>query len=301
MDLLTRELRRFDTGTYVPPTKTTVSQWLEKWLADYAEPSLRATTYRMYAGYIRRHVVPSIGHVQLAELRPDHVKAAHKAARDQGLSKLSVRHMHRILHKAINDAMTDGLVGRNVVGLAKPDKLDPRPKLKYQPEVVSAFLAEARKTSYGDALLLDLFLGLRRSELLGLRWEDVDFDQRKIYVRQTLHYVPQMGIIIYPTKNETSTRDMSMSDTVLLLLRAMRERLEAGWSTLGITPPPDTLVFADATGHMLSPNTFSMETRKIAERAGLQGVHLHLLRHWAASLALAQGGKPQGSARILGS
>ena len=293
-------LKEAQKGSYVKPTKLTVAEWLERWLADYAGPNVRATTLRGYRKYVERHIIPSVGGVRLADLRPDHVKRCHVDALERGVGKQTVLHLHRVLSKALNDAMTAGYIVRNVATIAKPPRLDPRPKVRFEPQEVRAFLEVARATPYFEVLLLDLFLGLRRSELLGLEWGDIAFDGRRVYVRRSLHMVPGQGIVIYPTKNKTSDRDIGMSETVSLLFRSIRDRCDAIQAMAGTSVQVDSFVFADPAGKPMSPNTLSMATRKIAVKAGLPHIHLHSLRHWAASLALANDASLQEVQEFLG-
>jgi integrase len=141
---------------------------------------------------------------------------------------------------------------------------------------------------------------LRRSELLGLQWADVDLDRRLVSIRRTLHHVPHQGLVIYPPKNQTSARDLALSDSASLIFRAMRDRREADSASLGVRLEPSSFVFSDAIGKPLSPNTLSTVTKKIAARVGMPSIHLHEIRHWAASLALANGATLQEVQHFLG-
>lgn len=297
---LAKEMNAIYTGAFDKPAKLTLGEWLEVWLRDYAAPNVRATTLRGYTGWIRGHIIPAIGRVALSALRPDHVRACHAKGRAAGLGKQSTLHLHRCLSKALQDAMVAGHIGRNVALLAKPPRLDPKPKLAFQPGIIGAFLAEARKTPYYDALTLDLFLALRRSELLGLQWQDVDFEHRRVSIRRTRHKVQGVkGIVVYPPKNASSARDVALSDMACLLLRSIRDQREAEQQSLGRRLAPGAWVFADATGAPMHPDTLTKVTKKIAGRAGIDA-HLHLVRHWAASLALANGSTLQEVQQLLG-
>ena len=187
-EALARVLGEVASGTYTPPTKTTLAEFAERWLKDYAAPRLRATTYRSYERLIQNHVLPTLGQRSLSRLTPADLARLYREKLDAGLSARSVQYMHAVLHKMLGTAVKWQLVGRNVADAVEA----PRPRRKKMralgPEEARRLLEAAREEGpqvYAITALA-LLTGMRRGEIFGLRWEDVDLDAGTLQVRQAL-------------------------------------------------------------------------------------------------------------------
>jgi integrase len=188
-DKLNRELSDRSRGTLVAPHKLTVGEWLDTWLRDYKRPTLRPISYDSYEMFVRVHLKPDLGHIPLKDLRPDQLQRFYNNKRDDGLSPRTIRYMHTILHGALKQAMTNQLVVRNVSEATTLPGGKTKTMHPLTLEQVQQFLTAVKDDRLFAAFFLEVGTGLRRGELLGLRWLDVDLDAGVVYVLQTLVWV----------------------------------------------------------------------------------------------------------------
>jgi len=292
-----------DRGTLVKtPTKLTVGDFLARWLRDYVATNTRPRSYEGYEVICRVHLVPNLGHIPLKALQPAHLQAFYaeqlkngrKDGKEGGLSARSVLHHHRVLSEALTHAVKWGLVGRNVAEAVDP----PRPTRKEMATLdaagVQRLLEAAQGTPYHAALHLAIYSGMRRSELCGLRWQDVDLALGTASVCQVLHVLRGGRRVFMEPKSAKGRRLIALSPAAVLALRAHRERVEADYAKMEKPLAPSDLVFAWADGSPMLPDTLTHGYEKIAKRAGIYGVvRLHDLRHTHASLMLRQGVHPK--------
>ena len=290
-----------NTGGFVKPTKLTLAVFLRRWLQDYAATNVRPRTFEGYRSIIESHLIRKLGSVHLAELQPTHLQAYYSAlltkgrldGRPGGVSPSTALNHHRVLSEALSHAVRWGLVGRNVAQAVDP----PQPRRK-EPTILDApgitrVLEAVQGSIYYPIVHLALFTGVRRSEVLGLRWQAVDLANRTLSIIQVLLQLSNGELIVQEPKTTKSRRLIALSPAAVLGLRAHRDRQEADREVMGLTLEPSELVFAQADGSPLRPNTLTQAFRRSVRRAGLNGVRFHDLRHTHASLMLRQGVHPK--------
>lgn len=182
-------LQSLETGSYVKPTKLTVGEWLEQWLESHVAVHCSPRTGEGYQSIVRRHLIRALGAIPLTQLQPQHLRSYYARALFQGgidgeerLSRRTILHHHRLLHKALEDAVKEGLVSRNVAKAVDPPRPERSNMATLAPEDVPKFLEVARETPYYVLFYTALYTGMRRGELLGLRWCDVDLDLTSLSV-----------------------------------------------------------------------------------------------------------------------
>lgn len=266
----------------------TLEEYLEWWLKGPAKKNIRPTTYARYAQLARGHVIPALGRLRVKKLTPLHLETLYDAKLDDGLSPRTVNYMHTTVSKALRYALAKGLVRNNVASLAEA----PQPK---SPEMmtlngtqVKAFL-EAAKGHRMEALwILALATGMRKSEILGLKWEDVDPDAGIVIVRRGLTLHPDGSIVLDDPKRFASKRRIEISPRVAAVLkdhrtRQLEEQLRTGpgkWRDEGF-------VFTSRWGGHLHPNNlYTAYFLPLREKAGVPPIHFHDLRHTYATQAL---------------
>ncbi|MDP6495788.1 MAG: site-specific integrase, partial [Dehalococcoidia bacterium] len=210
-----------------------------------------------------------------------------------GLSPQSVLHHHRMLSEALGHGMKWGLVGRNVAQAVDPPRPVHSEMSTLDSERVRRFLEAARATVYYPMWHLDVFTGVRRSELLGLRWKDIDLDMAALSVVQVIHRLRDGRIIFQEPKTQKGRRQVALGPSAVLGLRAHRDCQQALRAALGAPLGDEDLVFSKPDGSPFLPDTVTHAFRRIADRVGLKGVRLHDLRHTHASLMLRQGVHPK--------
>ncbi|MBI4303956.1 MAG: site-specific integrase [Chloroflexi bacterium] len=286
-------LHQLDTGTFTRPGKTTLADYLEQWLKDYCWPNLAPRTAEGYEYIARCHLVPSLGQIPLTQLKPEHLQHVYASKLSAGLSHRTVRYIHVTLHKALQGAVRLGILARNPADAVMPPRAQRREMHTMSESDIHIFLEFARSTSHYALFYTALFTGMRRSELLALRWSDVDLILCQLSVTRALHHLQDGGLIFRQPKTSKGRRLISLTPSTALLLREHRERQEKMRSALGLTVTDDNLVFCRPDGKPLLPNSISHAWTKLASRTGLKGVRLHDARHSHASLMLKQGVHPK--------
>ncbi len=297
---LTRLLREIDTGGFVKPTKLTVAEFLRQWLRDYASTNVRATTYQSYVFISERHLIPALGSVALTDLRPAHLQAFYAKALTQGrldgaggLSAKSVSYFHKILSEALSHAVKWGMVARNVAQAVDPPQPMKAEMRVLDGEGIGTVLEKVKGTRWYPLFHLAAYTGMRRSELLGLRWKDVDLDMATLSVVQVLHQLHDRRIVFQEPKTAKGSRTIALSPSAVLGLREYRDHQTGDALLMGQPLTPETLVFSNPDGTPFLPDSVSQAFRIIAHRLGQDGVNFHSLRHSHASLMLKQGVHPK--------
>jgi len=287
-DKLRAALRDLDAGLDLAAGRQTVGQFLDRWLADVAKPSVRPSTYESYAGHVRNHLKPALGHIQLAKLTPQQVQTMLTEKTAAGLSPRTVQYIRAVLRRALGQAMKWGLVARNVATLTEPPRSAKKPVQPLTAEQARAFLDFTKDDRLGPLFHVAITTGLRQGELFGLRWPDVDLAAGTLTVRHALQRINGKPTLVAP-KTDKSRRTVTLPASAVAALREQRkrqlqERLLAGsrWQDWG-------LVFASTIGTPLEPTNVTHRFQRLLADAGLPRQRFHDLRHCAASLLLAGG------------
>jgi len=286
-------LHQLDNGIYIKPGKATVAEYLEKWLKDYCQANLAPRTAEGYESIVRCHLIPSLGKILLTQLKPGHVQSVYSEKLAVGLSHRTIRYIHVTLHKALQTAVKLGILVRNPVDAVEPPRVQHHEIRTMNESDIHIFLEFAKSTPYYALFYLALFTGMRRSELLALRWCDVDLILCQLSITRALHQLQDGSRVIRPPKTAKGRRLISLSPSTAIVLEEHRERQEQLRQSIGSTLTEDDLVFCHEDGTPLLPNTVSHAWTKLASRAGLKGIRLHDARHTHASLMLKQGIHPK--------
>ena len=300
-------LHRLDTGDFVKPTRRKVGDFLSQWLRDYAWANLSPRTAEGYECVINCHLIPELGSLPLPELTPQHIqqyytdKLANGRRDGKGaLSTGTVRHHHNVLHHALESAVKWGLLGRNPAHAATPPRPQRHEMRTLDEDDIHTLLEAAKKTPYYALFYTALYTGMRRSELLALRWSDVDLDLALVSVNRTLHQL-QNGTIVFRTpKTAKGRRMVDLPPSAAIVLREHRQQQEAIRTLMGIRLESDDLIFSKPDGKPLIPGTVTHTWIKLVRRNGLGGIRLHDSRHSHATLMLKAGIHPKVVQERLG-
>ena len=285
---LTETLAAIQQGVFREPSKVTFGEFLvERWLPA-REQALRPSTFATYRGLVERHVVPALGHVQIQQLSADRLDRFYADLVAQGLATKTVRNIHVLLHRALTDAVRKNLVPRNVADAADPPKLNraDREEMKtWTPEQLRQFFAGIANHRLVAAYILAATTGMRRGEVLGVRWRDIDFNARRLHVQQTVLTV-EYQIIIGRPKTLRGERKIALDDQTIQVLQSHRAAQRREKQLLGDGYQDHGLVFAREDGTPVHPDYFSQTFDRTVKRLGLPKIRLHDLRHTHASLLL---------------
>ena len=285
---LTELLRQLDTGDYVEPSKERVEDFLRQWLRDYAETHVRQRTLEGYRGNLDRYIIPALGSIALEKLAARHIQSFESDCLRRGLSAQTVLHCHRIIFQALRWGVKMGILGRNVAEAVDPPRPQRRESQTLDWEGVQRFLKVVQGTSYYPLFLIALLTGLRRSELLALTWNDIDFDMRTLAVNRSLVKLETGGVVFAPPKSGKA-RTVYLPSVAIMCLKKLRETKENAAVSMGQSITKDSLVFCNARGSPILPDTVSHSFQKVVAKVGLKGIRFHDLRHTHASLMLAAG------------
>ena len=282
--------------------RQTTGDFLNVWLRDQAGPRVRPMTFRRYKEIVRLHIIPELGRVPLVRLTPQHVEKMLAAVAAKGASASSVNHCRGLLRNALQAAMKHSLVGRNVAALADARSVPAREVQVLTPYAARRILEAVKEDRLEALFTVSLALGLRQSEVLGLRWSDVNIDAGTVSIQRTLQRL-HGAFGFYPPKSEKSRRTIPMPVPVATALqrhmkRQLQERiaLGGGWEA----ERWGGLVFTDEEGNPLSCFHVSGRFHKLIRMAGLPPMRYHDLRHGAASIMAAQGVSARVAMEILG-
>jgi integrase len=291
-------LGRIDRGTWVPPKRITLNEWLDLWL-DPAAPRKRPirpttlTTYRIYADtYLR----PRLGHRQLQSLVADDLDRLYRdllvggGRTGRGLSPKTVRHVHVLLHTCLAAAVRKSHLEHNPADRADPPSIPHRRPKVWWPDDLQAFLASAQGDRLAALWTLAATTGMRRAELLGLGWDVVDLDAGRLEVRRTVVLVEGRPVLVDATKTAHGRRGFALDPATVAALKAHRTRQLAERVAWGLgRPADDGLVFTREDGSLIDPRWLTKAFTRKAKAAGLPSLSLHGLRHSYASNALRAG------------
>lgn len=300
---LAQAVAEIDSGTYLPPSRITVSEWLTEWLATFCAGKVKLLTYQSYQGIIKNHINPAIGAVELQAVKGTHVQRLYNSMTKAGLSGKTVKNVSAVLHKAFSVALKQGIVQINPCDAAELPKVEHREIKPLADEEIPPFLAAIDDSPMRNAYALCLFAGLREGECLGLSWNQVDFEKGRITVNQQLQREKVKGgrYYIAPSTKSGKPRPIEPPPIAFEYLRAEKKRqaenrLKAGpaWSN------PDDLVFTDEAGNHYATHTFYKRFKSIAASIGRPDARPHDLRHTAATVAIASGADVKSVQDLLG-
>ena len=280
----------------------TVAEWLRTWFALYAKPNIRPTTARSYQGSMELHIIPRIGCIKLNKLTGRDIQKLYKdlmengrlrkaqKSKQPGLSSTTVRGIHMMLHNALDRAVKERLILRNPTVACFIPKVQKQEMKILHPEDMKAYLEAAEKRGVLSMFYLELVSGIRKGELVALRWEDLDVEHRTISVsKQALGGLGKELVVNRP-KTENSIRAISIPQDAVDLLVLEHEK----------HPENPYLFPSPLTGGMYHPDSVVNLHKKILKDAGLEHIRFHDLRHTFATMALQNGVDVKTVSNMLG-
>jgi integrase len=308
---LTELLDRLDRGTFIEASRVTVADFLREWLTAIEVRGLRSNALSTSRMLIEKHLIPRVGSVLLQGLSASHLNAAYadmltcgrrNVKTPTGLSPRTVRYAHSVIRKALADAVRWNRLVRNVADAADPPRKAATVKAPktWMAAELRAFLGHVEGDRLSAAWRLAAATGLRRGEVLGLAWDAVDLEGSRVAVRQTLtvaDYKPRLA----PPKTDRSRREVALDAETVTALREHRKRqLEERLAAGDVWQNEAELVFTDAIGRPIHPQSFSEAFKRHVAASGLRRIPLHGLRHTHATIALQAGVHPKVVSDRLG-
>ncbi len=292
-----------DKGTYTAPSKMTVASWGKIWLDEYCR-SVKPSTLASYEINCRLHLFPTLGKVHLQNLTPPMIQALYNSLQEQGLSAKTIRNFHGTLHECLSTALEVGYIPLNPCDRVKTPRAATNSIKPFERSQIAPFLNAAQNDPYYNIFRIALFTGCRQAELLGLTWDCIDWQHKKITVKGQLQHGYEKGkyadVSIQPTKT-SKWRTFAVADEVITILQAIRKQQTTNRLQMGsMFSNPMNLVFCDPFGKHISANTLYKHFKKIAASIGCPDMRFHDLRHTYATMRLENGDNIKQVSAALG-
>ncbi len=269
-------------GIPTPARSYTVGAYLDDWLAHIAQPSVRATTYSKYETFVRLYLKPGLGSKRLSQLSPTDVRRFLAQQKEAGVSPARLQTIHSVLRNALEHAMREDLTVRNAARLVR---VATPPRRTFEPWTAQQtidFLTASKADPMAPAFLLCIALGLRRGEVLGLRWRDVDLDDGVLHVRQQLQRAGGR-LQLVEVKTQRSRRVIPLPEVCVKALRRQRSEQASDKIALGPRWHESDFVFTTKHGTPVEPRNLARSFDRLVAAAKLPRIRLHDLRHMCAS------------------
>ena len=279
-------LSEADRGISPPERRYLLTEWLEKWLQDVIVPNRRRTTVQRYERMIHRHIVPVLGHVELAKLTPNDVQELETNLTSGGMAAAGVQIAHSILSGSLKYAFRMGFIQRVVTDMVTPPSKSKVEAWSPDVEQVQAMLAVAAQSGHylWPCVHLVAYTGMRRGEALALRWGHFDLDGQSLQVTASLALVGG-EFVLNPPKTDMGRCTVDLDDYTVAVLRAHRRRQRELAELIEVDTPEIVFPYRDLSG-WCRPNNLYRFVAAMAKRAGCPGVTARSLRHFHASVAL---------------
>ena len=286
---LTKALAENQKLDFTKQGKYNVAQWMDEWFENVCKIKVRPSSHQTYRGYIDRHIAPNIGKIPLEKLSTmdlqkfyrrlladGRVERIESKGQPKGLSAKTVRNINQVISSAMGFAVAQRILAENPCKAVALPKLEHREMQTIPAAQLVAFLDEAKASGVYELYYIELATGLRRGELLGLKWEDIDLTAGVIRVRRQVSRIDGK-IVEAPLKTKNAYRMVTISPQAVEVLNAQKAKTN------------DEYVFPSPSGGPISPDSVNNMLKRVLKRAGIPRVRFHDLRHTFATLALQNG------------
>jgi integrase len=291
------------TGLFMNDKNLTFREFIEtQWLNDMGVKNLAPKTIHRYKAMLTKRILPEIGHIKLSDINRNHITKLYDSitmgSRLEGkkgdLLGSNVLQHHKLLSRIFNNAVLWALIETSPMKMIKTPKYSPKITSFYDDEQVRLLLKHLNRLDKGQyqykvITMLALFTGMRRGEIAGLEWKDVDFEKRTISICRTSQYLPGMGVYTKEPKTELSKRSITIPETIVELLKDYKSHQTNESQRLANQWKPTDRLFTTWKGDPMNPNDITDWFTKFVKDHKLPSATFHGLRHTNVSLMIADG------------
>ena len=281
---------QIDNGTYTEPSKVRLSVWLDLWFQDYTG-NLKPATKSAYEEHIRVHIKPYLGDVMMASLTTQMIQRVYNMLQfEKHLSPKSIKNIHGVFHKAIDQAIKIGYIKQNPLDAVVLPRVEKRQIQTMEDSDMTAFLEAIKGHPYENVLFVTVFTGLRQGEVLGLTWDCVDFERGTLLINKQHNKAKGEKEYHFSSLKNDRIRMLTVADDVMDVLRRQKA-LQTQWAELlgEAFHNDDNLVFTNEYGRFIANQAVYRNYKKIMEKIGLGSMRFHDLRHTYAVNSLKAG------------
>jgi integrase len=286
-------------GLLKQPSRLTVGGFLERWLEETVKLRVRPLTYSGYAINVRRHIIPALGDIRLDRLSSEQVQTFLNRKVEEGLSSKTVTYIRQVLRTSLEQGLRWNLISRNVVTLVPAPRKERKAIHPLQPHEIGKFLDAVAGRRLEALYVTTLALGLRRGEVLGLQWEDIDFRAGRLQVQRQLQRFGGRLQLVEP-KTDRARRVLDLPESVVKALMEHQTRQVIERLTAGTRWEEHDLVFPTTVGTPLDSRSLLRDFRQVIRTGKLPAIRFHDLRHSCATMLLVQGVPARVVMEILG-
>lgn len=298
-DFLIEKLKELKDGTFVNNDKMTLEEYMNYWYETFCIQELSPTTYESYRRNLDKYILKELGKIKLNDLSPLHLQTFYNNCLKIGLSKKTITYLHRIIHSALNKAIMWQLLTKNVANNVKPPKPDKYKANILNAKEISKLIAVIKLTYIYIPVMIAIATGMRRGEILGLTWNNIDFRKREINVEQAI-YPTKNGLVVLPPKTDNSIRKIAIPRRLVRILKKHKKRQLKYKKTLGNSYIDSDYVCVNSEGKLISPSSLNHKFKDILKENNLPSIRIHDLRHSHASLLLYKGASEKAISSRLG-
>lgn len=271
----------------------TVEQWCHEWLWSYKRNSVKQKTFDQYETILRTHIIPDIGDIRLADLKTMHIQRIINKMHDSGLSHRTIEVMKIVIHAALKQAQRNKLVSENVCENVVLPRKQPKHIRVLNEDEQTKLIAALKDNYIGRGLLFALYTGMRRGEVLALKWSDYDKNEKTISITKALSRVRTYNkdgnktmLTVTTPKTDTSIRTVPLIDKAVELLAEHKRKQERYMELVGDYYTDNDLIFSSSRGDYLDPGNFNRKLNKTVKKIGIAQISPHALRHSFATRGL---------------
>lgn len=271
----------------------TVEQWCHEWLWSYKRNSVKQKTFDQYETILRTHIIPDIGDIRLADLKTMHIQRIINKMHDSGLSHRTIEVMKIVMHAALKQAQRNKLVSENVCENVVLPRKQPKHIRVLNEDEPTKLIAALKDNYIGRGLLFALYTGMRRGEVLALKWSDYDKNEKTISITKALSRVRTYNkdgnktmLTVTTPKTDTSIRTVPLIDKAVELLAEHKRKQERYMELVGDYYTDNDLIFSSSRGDYLDPGNFNRKLNKTVKKIGIAQISPHALRHSFATRGL---------------
>jgi len=281
-------LAQIDGGLTFEGTQITLERFIEVWLSS-KEISRRPNTVRNYRRYSEMYILPVLGKMRLQNILPAHIRQLYIRMREEGKGARTIELVHVTLHCAFAQAIKEGILGRNPLDAVERPRVETTHFQILTEDQARQFLIAASGSPNEAIFYLALITGMRKGELLGLKWSDVDWDKGILLIQRQLQQAGSKSAVLAPPKTRAGRRAIKLGAGALAQLDAHRKRQELVKAVAGENWKENDLIFTSSIGTFTDQSKVSKEFKRILKNAGLPDIRFHDLRHTSISFLLDVG------------
>ncbi|MBL8080436.1 MAG: site-specific integrase [Anaerolineales bacterium] len=281
-------LARIHGGLTYSATQITLETFMRNWL-ESKSLSIRPLTASGYRGTAERDILPFLGKMRLQQILPTHINDLYARLKEEGRGARMIQLAHVVLHIALEQAVREGILGRNPTDAVQRPKVERTEFQILNEEQVRQFMVAAASSPYGTLFYLALATGMRKGELLGLKWTDLDADKATLHVQRQLQQLPGQRFSLVPTKTKAGRRQIKLGQETLRRLLVHKVQQESAKTDAGGQWYENDLIFSSNDDTFIDRTKVFRELRKVLKSADLPLIRFHDLRHTSISILLEMG------------